>query len=80
MSGNVSEWVADFYAKDYYQVSPIKDPAGPAIGPKRVIRGGSWADDEPELTVTRRGSRDPANRRNDIGFRIVIGGTVKPSN
>jgi len=80
MSGNVSEWVADFYAKDYYQVSPIKDPAGPAIGPKRVIRGGSWADDEPELTVTRRRSRDPANRRDDIGFRIVIGGTVKPSN
>ena len=80
MSGNVSEWVADFYAKDYYQVSPIKDPAGPAIGPKRVIRGGSWADDEPELTVTRRRSRDPGNRRDDIGFRIVIGGTVKPSN
>ena len=80
MSGNVSEWVADFYAKDYYQVSPIKDPAGPAIGAKRVIRGGSWADGEPELTVTRRGSRDPANRRDDIGFRIVIGGTVKPSN
>jgi sulfatase modifying factor 1 len=80
MSGNVSEWVADFYAKDYYQVSPIKDPAGPAIGAKRIIRGGSWADGEPELTVTRRGSRDPASRRDDIGFRIVIGGTVKPSN
>jgi sulfatase modifying factor 1 len=80
MSGNVSEWVADFYARDYYQVSPIKDPAGPAIGSKRVIRGGSWADNEPELTVTRRGSRDSANRRDDIGFRIVIGGTVKPSN
>jgi sulfatase modifying factor 1 len=80
MSGNVSEWVADFYAKDYYRVSPIKDPAGPAIGPKRVIRGGSWADDEPDLTLTRRGSRDPANRRDDIGFRIVIDGTVKPSN
>jgi sulfatase modifying factor 1 len=79
MSGNVSEWVADFYAKDYYQVSPIKDPAGPAIGQKRVIRGGSWADDESELTVKRRGSRDPANRKDDIGFRIVIGGTVKPS-
>ena len=73
MSGNVSEWVADSYARDYYQVSPIKDPAGPAIGVKRVIRGGSWADNEPELTVTRRGSRDPAERRDDIGFRIVIG-------
>jgi formylglycine-generating enzyme required for sulfatase activity/class 3 adenylate cyclase/predicted Ser/Thr protein kinase len=79
MSGNVSEWVADFYRKDYYKISAIKDPRGPGIGLKRVVRGGSWADDEPELTITRRSSRDPAERRDDIGFRIVVGGTMSPS-
>jgi formylglycine-generating enzyme required for sulfatase activity len=77
MSGNVSEWVSDFHAKDYYQVSPIKDPRGPATGQRRVIRGGSWADDEQELTVTRRGSHNPDERADDIGFRIVTDGTVK---
>jgi len=79
LSGNVSEWIADFYAKDYYKISAIKDPRGPRIGSKRVVRGGSWADDEPDLTVTRRSSRDPAERRDDLGFRIVVGGAVNRS-
>jgi eukaryotic-like serine/threonine-protein kinase len=78
MSGNVSEWVADFHGKNYYKISAIKDPGGPGIGFKRVVRGGSWADDETELTVTRRSTREPSERRDDIGFRIVVGGRVHP--
>jgi formylglycine-generating enzyme required for sulfatase activity len=79
MSGNVSEWVADFYSKEYYEVSPIRDPTGPGTGLRRVIRGGSWADAEADLTVTRRGSRNPDERSDDIGFRVVIDRTVKSS-
>src|SRR5262249_6639151 len=79
MSGNVSEWVADFYRKDYYRISAIKDPRGPGIGLKRVVRGGSLADDEPELTINRRSSRDPAEGRHDIGFRVVVRGTRSQS-
>ena len=72
MSGNVWEWVSDFYSKDYYRISPVKNPAGPAQGAKRVIRGGSWADDETQLRAARRANRDPNERSDRIGFRIIV--------
>jgi formylglycine-generating enzyme required for sulfatase activity len=74
MSGNVWEWVSDFYSKDYYQISPITNPVGPPSGTKRVIRGGSWADGENQLRSFHRASRDPNDRNDQIGFRIVIAG------
>ena len=42
MMGNVVEWVADYYDKDYYKTSPSKNPPGPEHGKFRVIRGGGW--------------------------------------
>ena len=30
MEGNVREWVADIYSRNYYSSSPLTDPAGPA--------------------------------------------------
>ncbi len=42
LAGNVAEWVADWYAPDYYAVSPEVDPQGPADGTQRVVRGGAW--------------------------------------
>jgi sulfatase modifying factor 1 len=42
MQGNVVEWVADYYAPDYYASSPSVDPQGPSSGKFRVIRGGGW--------------------------------------
>jgi len=41
MSGNVQEWVADWYDKNYYAVSPGSNPTGPASGGYKVLRGGS---------------------------------------
>jgi len=72
MMGNVSEWVSDFYSKNYYQISPLKNPAGPEQGTKRVVRGGSWADDETQLRSARRNSRDPNERGDRVGFRLVV--------
>jgi len=71
MSGNVAEWVSDYYSKDYYSTSPIRNPKGPAVGTKRSIKGGSWADDEQALGTSRRASRNPSDRSDQIGFRVV---------
>ena len=40
LAGNVWEWVADRY--DAYPAEAQVDPAGPAAGSQRILRGGSW--------------------------------------
>jgi formylglycine-generating enzyme required for sulfatase activity len=78
MSGNVWEWVLDYHSKDYYMTSPIRNPAGPGTGTKRVIRGGSWDENETSLSAARRASRDPAERSDQIGFRVVVSSARRP--
>jgi formylglycine-generating enzyme required for sulfatase activity len=41
LSGNVFEWVWDWYQSNY-EALPATDPIGPTTGASRVIRGGSW--------------------------------------
>ncbi len=58
MAGNVWEWVNDFYSPTYYGNAPSQNPQGPTAGvngPRKVIRGGSWADPYKELRVSNRG-------------------------
>jgi formylglycine-generating enzyme required for sulfatase activity len=71
MSGNVSEWCSDWYDKNYYDNSPIKDPKGAESGSDRVIRGGSWSDDRDECRASIRGGCQYMARRNYIGFRLA---------
>ena len=71
LAGNVAEWVADWYAWDYYQVSPASDPLGPPAGYERVIRGGSFDDDARDLLAWLRGSDEPHERDSDTGFRCA---------
>jgi formylglycine-generating enzyme len=40
--GNVSEWVYDRYASDYYEWGPNRNPKGPNSGDERVVRGDNW--------------------------------------
>jgi formylglycine-generating enzyme required for sulfatase activity len=53
--GSVSQWVKDWYAEDFYQISPARDPQGPARGSFRVLRGGEWNEKPPDLRASYRG-------------------------
>ena len=49
MSGNVYEWVSDWYAIYYYSDSPYQNPQGPLTGTSHLFRGGSWYSYDPNF-------------------------------
>lgn len=83
MAGNVREWVQDWYDfTTYAQYSlgtlPSLDPRGPAEGVKRIVRGGSWADELIPLRTATRASLEYYARDNITGFRCATS-TLPPA-
>ena len=70
LSGNVCEWVWDWYLGDY-EALPSTDPVGPATGAYRVFRGGAWNNTAAVARVAERDYFTPTSRYNLLGFRIV---------
>ena len=70
MSGNVYEWTWDWFAGSYTDAS-TEDPAGPASGASRMIRGGSWLVFASSLRVAHRAKQPPGYRAERLGFRLV---------
>ncbi len=71
MAGNLSEWIADYFERDYYAKSPATDPPGPQEGTYRIIRGGAWSDSPQRVTVYFRNWVRPTQRQANIGFRCA---------
>ncbi|MBL9005225.1 MAG: formylglycine-generating enzyme family protein [Myxococcales bacterium] len=70
MSGNVWEWVWDWYTEEPWKLGDI-DPVGPLNSLDRVSRGGSWANGAQYARVANRGHDDPGSRGGAQGFRLV---------
>ena len=67
--GNVWEWVGDWYGN--YPGGAVTDPAGPASGSERVIRGGGWYGSAASCRSAIRYRNSPGIRDHLLGFRLL---------
>ncbi|MBN2090579.1 SMP-30/gluconolactonase/LRE family protein [candidate division KSB1 bacterium] len=87
MSGNVWEWIYDWYGRDYYKKSALHNPTGPVTGspmpdgkPYRTLRSGNWYNGKEYWGHGRvsnrnpsyyRGPDDPNHAWYHIGLRVA---------
>jgi formylglycine-generating enzyme required for sulfatase activity len=71
MHGNVHEWCADWFDRNYYAASPPRHPQGPRNGLARSLRGGDWSSADWYCRSAIRSLSAPDRRSPRVGFRVV---------
>jgi formylglycine-generating enzyme required for sulfatase activity len=72
MAGMVFQWCSDYYLADYWKYAPQSDPPGPTTGKERVVKSGSWYDDDDVDFVAARRTNYPAKAEYILtGFRCA---------
>lgn len=72
MTGNVSEWVFDWYGSSFYaSAEASSDPIGESSGEQRGVRGGAWNDTGPNSRLTARAALYPNAEKSETGFRLA---------
>jgi iron(II)-dependent oxidoreductase len=75
MHGNAGEWTSTWYAKDGIARYAAGNLAGPDNGRQKVVRGGSWDEDPPNLRSSFRNVKPPVSGDSiygSIGFRCAL--------
>jgi formylglycine-generating enzyme required for sulfatase activity len=71
MSGNVWEWVNDWYAGDAYASGSSTNPQGPPTGTDRLLRGGAFVGLGTFLRASARYPYPPEGNGGAVGFRVA---------
>ena len=72
MSGNVSEWTADWFDADYYSRSEEYNPCNRIQSQQRAGRGGSFASQPRNCRVSDRHYYSPNERSGHLGLRVAM--------
>ncbi len=78
MEGNVYEWCEDWYTKSWVTAGhnivdkPTLEPSGPGSGEEKVLKGGSWFDNNIDCRCSHRFYASPKYSAANWGFRCCL--------
>ncbi len=72
LTGNVWEWVEDWFSRDGYAGYARVAPRGAATGTAKVLRGGSWSSYGWGCRISYRNCITPDAKNNNFGLRPVL--------